>query len=269
MMKYAVTIQSANRPENVKRMTEFMFGIDLHWFVPMEHVAAYHGAGAHNVYGVEGTMPMKPHQLNAANRWAEKEGYEYLVTCDDDILASKRLEISPEGKKKLVPCEFLEVIGALITELDKTEYAVGSVPNTSNGFYMSGRVKEYGMMMGGLCVHKTYNFMGYDSKLTSNEDLDYYILQHVEFGGLIKHEGYCVTFDMQGKTDRPGGYTGFRTSALEAINAENITKKWGDPRIIVTYNGPGESNYKGVKFRRIHLDSHAPKGITLESLFTD
>ena len=207
-----VTIQSANRSEKVGALLKKIAPINPIFYVPMWQVEDYKNAGAENVVGVDGVLPMKPKQLNAALK--DYVG-QTIVTMDDDYISCVR--VSPDKKAK--GCSLLELIEEALEEFKNTDAELAGFSTTSNPFFLQTTESEdHGMITGQILFHKC-NGVLFDEAMNEMEDLEY-IIQHHLHKGILKINRFVVNFHIFGRNDAAdekytGGYKGFRTKETE------------------------------------------------------
>lgn len=255
-MEILITIQSARREFYVERLENKLdhCPYDIVWTVPRVCFEAYEERAKRLVLGVDGEMPMKPVQLNYALNYAKINGYDYLVTMDDDLV--KTLRLDEDKKRKTI--QLTEYIDEAVNLLHNSDYYLAGTCSTSVPIWLANKVKNYGHLQGGLMVHKiSDNPIYYDESLKCNEDTDIALAHHIQHLGVIRDERFIVEFEMAGRTkfknkDVVGGYEGFRSNEKEKLNTELLQEKYKEYETInFKYEGEGKSNMKGVKWRKI------------------
>lgn len=255
-MEILITIQSARREFYVKRLENKLTHCpcDIVWTVPEVCLSEYENVAGNLVLGVEGVMPMKPVQLNFALNYAKVNGYDYLVTMDDDLVGAIRLD--QDKKRKHI--DLYEYIDETVNLLHHSDYYLAGTCTTSVPLWLKNEIKNYGHLQGGLMVHKiSDDLVYYDEGLKCNEDTDIAIAHHIKHLGLIRDERFIVEFEMAGRKkfkdkDVVGGYEGFRSNEKEMLNTKLLQEKYKEYETInFKYEGEGKSNMKGVKWRKI------------------
>lgn len=207
-----VTVQSANRSEKVGALLKKIAPIDPIFYVPMWQVDDYKSAGANYVVGVDGVMPMKPKQLNAALN--DFKG-ETIVTMDDDFVSC--VSVTPDKKAK--GCSMKDLIEQALEEFEKTDAELAGFSTTSNPFFLRTTESEsFGMITGQILFHKSNGIL-FDEDMNEMEDLEF-IIQHHLHKGILKINRFVVNFHIFGRNENDdakysGGYKGFRTKETE------------------------------------------------------
>ena len=249
-MKILYTIQSCGRHKNISRMEEF-FGKDVMWFVPTDEVKNY--SEARNVIGVDGELPMKSKQLNAALDYGFSNGYDFVVTSDDDLQKCIQVYYNEENKKRGKVVEnYLEIIESTCKILKHSKYYLAGYPTTSNPFFSNTGHKNYGMLSGGILIHKRLSSIKFDEDLKTSEDFDFILQNHKTYGGVVKHDEFLFCYEVEGRTKKlSGGYQGHRSLDNHKNSIEKMIEKHNShPHIEVFYTDPGESNHNKVKWRK-------------------
>ena len=215
-----VTIQSAGRTRQVDKMLQFLAPIIPIWYVPAVQAEAYERAGA-KVRSVEGILPMKPKQLNAALEDGFAEG-RYVITMDDDFVGAR---IAKEGPRVELP----DIVRDLYYELEKSALQM-ALCSTDGWQLRNGPMKpaKYGMGMGALHAHKP-GPLRYDENLKQVEDLDYVIQHHLSYGGVVLLRKYVVEFDeyKPGKSrNYSGGYANYRNGGGVSDTVRYLSEKY-------------------------------------------
>jgi hypothetical protein len=211
-VKIIMVVVSASRPGNVPGMLARAPG--CRWVVPAGQVAEYRRAGADDVMGVEGTLPMKTKQLNAAlDEWSVPG--VALATLDDDIV-----RLLAKGVRKEV--SLAECAAATARGLTENGLRLGGPYGGTNTSWAPGP-KLYGRIPGAMMVHLE-SPLRFDEKLFDTEDLDYCVQHHVRYGGVYLAGDYCLENLW---SDNEGGYQGHRTDDTRAEVTERLQQKWG------------------------------------------
>lgn len=241
-MELFVTVQSANRSENVKILEEKIYPYEPTWFVPKNQEELYKKNGAKKTVGVDGIMPMKPLQLNAALDL----GYDYTVTMDDDFQSA----VAVTNDKKNFKVSFAEVLENSFEELKKSPYMLAGFPNTTNPFFTRYESQNYGMIFGGFLIHKK-NDIRFDNRIIAIEDLDVVIQHHMLYGGILRINRYLPTFHMYGrdKKDYSGGFDKFRNEDSNVKTIQLLRQKY--PGIIFEDKGVAQSIHRKIKWKTL------------------
>lgn len=244
-----VTVQSAKRPESVKKLLEKLNPIVPIFYVPTEDVNSYREAGATQIVPVSGNMPMKTKQLNRA-LLDNKDNI--LVTMDDDLNGCMIVDTNKKGKK--IP--FVDLLEQTVEKFKTVEAELAGFSTTSNPFYLRTTKDEYyGMLTGQLFIHKSTGEVLFDENMNEMEDLDF-IIQHHLHKGILKVNNFVVDFHVFGrneKTDKKysGGYRGYRTKESEQETYMYLRKKY--PSVFkgdLNYSKTADI-YKKVDWKRI------------------
>lgn len=255
-MKITYTIQSANRDFSVPIMSNVLKDVDHYWFIPRHNEDEYRKAGAKNIILVDGKMPMKSIQLNAALDYSFSKN-SYCVTMDDDYISSKVLDVV-NGKKKDKNITIPEITNCIVDSLEnQQEFFLGGVPSNTNPFYANDSISKKGMISGQFLIHKPQDKIRFDENITCIEDFDYVIGHHVTWGGILKHNKFLVNYHMinRGKFLKGNGVGGYdlnirkEENLLETISYLN--EKWNNPALIIEYNGFGKALHKKVKWKSL------------------
>lgn len=219
-----VTIQSAKRPQSVKKLLEKLDPIVPIFYVPTDNVDSYHEAGAKQIVPVSGTMPMKSKQLNRA--LLDNIG-EIVITMDDDLNGCIIVDSNKKGKK--VP--FVELANQTAEKFKNVEAELAGFSTTANPFYLRTTEDEnYGMLKGGIFFHKPNSNILFDESMKELEDLDF-IIQHHFHKGVLKVNSFVIDFHFFGQNEKSdkkysGGYAGYRTKETETETYMYLRKKY-------------------------------------------
>lgn len=257
--KYLITIQSYNRKEKIGNNLELF--PDCHYFVP----SIDKEYSIENIHFVEGDLPCKHKQLNAALDYGFSNGYEYVVTLDDDFLQCLEIYLNENEKKKGCSIHPIYAIENTIEELSKhKDIFLAGYSNSFNPFYSDMKIKEYGFLMGGCLIHKSQNLVRFDENLSAIEDLDYVLMHHVVYGKVIRDNRFLFNFEIEGKSKNlNGGYQGLRKISNYNESLLYMIKKYKNNPFITLEQLPiGESIYKKVKWKKIKIGENQ----NLESL---
>jgi|688.fasta_scaffold06574_11 hypothetical protein len=249
------TIQSANRSFTVPVMSKVLSDVEHFWFVPKGSENSYKEAGAKNVIPVEGTLPMKSKQLNAALDFSFNRN-TYCVTMDDDWISSKVLDIV-NGKKKSKDMHLSQIIDEMYSQLSVSPYYIAGVTSNTNPFYANDSISKKGMISGQFILHKSQDNVRFDNDVSCIEDFDYVVAHHIKYGGLLKFNKFLVNFHMINrgnyKNNGVGGYDlNIRKEENLLNNIKYIEEKWNNPNLIIQYNGFGKSLHKKVKWSKLN-----------------
>lgn len=224
-----VAVISAKRPHQVPIMEAALSGLNPVWFVPSDQVGDYYDAGAKKIVGVDGEMPMKSKQLNAALDLGFSNG-ETVVTLDDDYNRVQKTTLV-DGKIKTELCSLKSCIAQLQESLVDSPYHLAGVGPSLNAFFSGVGIKNRGKVNGQLSV-QTPNVVRYDENLKSQVDFEYCFAHHAEHGGVVIHKSFLVDFHLFGRTkskdkNYQGGLANYRTAETNAESARIITERYG------------------------------------------
>lgn len=218
-----VTVQSANRPDSVETMTKALFPLSATWFIPTDQATEYRKNGA-EVVPVDGTMPMKAKQLNAALEFAKND---IVVTMDDDFMKAIEARHHPEGKITSHKIQLSDAIEFLAEKLSGSKYYMAGVASNLNPFWSKREPSHSGMVLGQILIHKP-NSIRFDEKLTQLEDLDYVIQHYDQHRGICRINNLLMHFHMNNgkQKSKGGGYAGHRTKELQLETLRYIKSKY-------------------------------------------
>lgn len=247
-----LTIQSANRPQNVRAMHEALGSLKPVWYVPTDQVEDYEAEGA-QVVGVDGVMPMKPLQLNAALEDGWAKGL-ITVTMDDDYVRTKEL-VTDGTKITTRNIELEDFLGHILVEMLLSPYKLGGISPNLNPLWGSQKSTDYGMITGQVMFHKP-SHVKFDTAMPMMEDLEIVIRHHSEFGGVVKNRRYLQEFHMMGRNEKSdlthtGGYAGLRNEERLAKAVAILQYKYQDEDVIIENNGLGNSSHSKVNFKKL------------------
>lgn len=248
-----VTVQSANRPENVTAINDALEPIVPLWVVPESQAADYASAGA-KVLPVQGELPMKPKQLNAALTLGWASG-RIVVTMDDDYVSTKRIVWSGD-KVSTVDISLYDFILQMLMEFTENEAYLAGVTTNLNPFWGAEDTADYGMITGQILFHKP-NSVKFDTNLPMMEDLDLVLAHHVTYGRVMKVRRYVQEFHMMGRNEKSdsshtGGYATLRNEERLALAVDIMNHKYRDvDGIEIENNGLGNPSHKRVNFRKV------------------
>lgn len=222
------------------------------WYVPTDQGEAYEANGA-VVVRIDGELPMKPKQLNAALA----DGFAkdlIVITMDDDYVASEKLVIV-EGRHKAEPIRLTEMIETLASDLVLSNWFLAGIAGTTNPFWAQPTNTDYGMVTGQILAHKP-NPLRFDESLPMLEDLDYILEHHKTYGGLSKNRALLPEFHIFGRSAKSdsqysGGYKSFRTEQVQADTLTRLTAKHREPEIVFNNQGLGKSVQNKIQFRKL------------------
>lgn len=247
-----ITIQSANRPEQVEPMLDALYPTIPVWYVPTDQAETYKSHGA-TVIPVDGELPMKPKQLNAALA----DGFAkdlIVITMDDDYVSSEKLVVV-EGRNKSEPISLVEMIETLATDLVLSPWFLAGIAGTTNPFWAQQTNTDYGMVTGQILAHKP-NPVRFDESLPMLEDLDYILEHHKAYGGLSKNRSLLPEFHIFGRSAKSdsrysGGYKNYRTEKVQAETLNQLAAKHREPEIVFNNQGLGKSVQNKIQFRKL------------------
>jgi hypothetical protein len=246
-----IAIISAGRPHQVALMEKELEGLNPVWYVPMSQAKTYLDAGAVEIRGIEGDLPMKSIQLNAAL----DEGFsknETVVTLDDDYVWCKRVIIE-DKERKVISVSLQEVIEELVASLQESHFHLAGVAATTNALWSSGKPKFRGSLTGQIMV-QTPSPIRYDANLKSFVDNEYCMAHHAEYGGVILHTQLLVNFHMLGRSvtaDKKyvGGLKDLRTKETHYKACEVMTERYG---VYVEPVEPGQRRKMSIIWKDIY-----------------
>lgn len=245
-----VAVISAERPHQVPKMEAALSGLNPIWYVPLEQVITYQNAGAKYVTGVEGTMPMKSKQLNAAL----DEGFslnQTVVTLDDDYnKVSKTVMVGDKIVSEA--CSLRSCISELEKSLQDSPFHLAGVGPSLNAFFSGVGFKYRGKVNGQLSA-QTPSVVRYDENLKSQVDFEYCMAHHAEFGGVVIHKSFLVDFHLYGRSaskdkNYGGGLANHRTSATNLQAAQVMSERYG---IYVEPEEVGGSRKTRIQYKNI------------------
>ena len=245
-----ITIQSASRAKQVPIMLEALKPLTPTWYVPVSQVQEYEDAGA-KARAVEGTMPMKTKQLNAALDDGFAEG-RIVITMDDDFRKAQSVDWDAKRFKVVtVPLPYVlkEMVGAL-EQANKMLCINGFVGNLRFARPKPGR---WGMGSGQLMAHKP-GIVRFDEEMNDTEDLDYIVQHHLVYGGLVKMMKYhCNFHTAKGKSrNYEGGYEGHRTDETVLSTVVYLREKYPFLRFVDV--GVNQNMYRNINWRALHRE---------------
>ena len=245
-----VAVISANRPNQVAEMEAALAGLKPNWYVPIAQVNDYLDAGAKQVIGVEGIMPMKSKQLNKALDDGFKEN-KIVVTLDDDYNNIKKT-IEVEGKLKTQPYSLRQAIQDLVDSLEDSDFYLAGVGASLNALFSGVGIKYRGKVNGQLMAQKP-NIVRYDENLKSQVDFEYCLAHHAQHNGVIIHKSLLVDFHMFGRSENKdrnyqGGLSGYRTIETNLESAKVMSERYG---IYVEAEQVGGSRKSRIQYKNI------------------
>lgn len=248
-----VAVTSANRPQNVASIEAALAPIRPLWFVPYSQAEDYVAAGA-DVVSVEGELPMKPKQLNAALAYGWGQG-KIVATMDDDYVSTKRVYLD-SGKTRTRDVTLPDFIVQVFAEFMEHPAKVAGVTTNLNPLWASESSTDYGMITGQILFHKP-NDVRFDESLPMMEDLDYVINHHVTHGRVMKVRRYVQEFHMMGRNEKSdathtGGYAQLRNAERLALAVEIMNHKYRDEEgVLIQNKGLGNPSHERVNFKQI------------------
>jgi hypothetical protein len=258
MTDLVVTIQSAHRPHHVEGMLRALYPRVPTWYVPLAEVPAYAEAGA-VVAGVEGQLPMKPKQLNAALDAGFAKTYgtpsRLVVTMDDDFVAMRKLVLKENGKPGAEAISLNDAIDLLAADLMERDYYLAGIAGSTNPFFAKNGNSYHGMITGQLLVHKEDPLgLRFDENLKMLEDLDFILQHHTAYGGLVKNRSLLPEFHIFGRSARTdkkyeGGYKPYRTEEVQEETLAYLKSKFPHPAIVFENQGLGKSVQRKINFK--------------------
>ena len=251
-----ITIQSAGRVGQVDRMLEALSPLIPTWYVPAAQAEEYELAGA-RVRAVEGTLPMKPKQQNAALDDGFAEG-RIVVLMDDDFLKAQMRDWSQEDKFIVVDVPLHYVIKEMVTELEASNKFLAINAHMFNMRWSRPDSGGWGNGAGVLMVHKP-NQARYDEQMNDTEDLDMVVQHHLYYGGLVKLRKFNAEFHFHrphfdGGKDKSysGGYEGHRTDDSTMATARYLNQKY--PFLKFEEVGINLNMFKNIKWRDFYRE---------------
>lgn len=248
-----IAVISANRANQVPVMEKNLEGLSPCWYVPSGQKQSYLNAGALNVIEIEGVMPMKAKQLNAALNDGFNRG-EAVVTLDDDFVSAKKFYIE-NGKRKTYNISLTEAIAKMLQSLnDYSEYKVAGRSASINPLFAEEKIKFSGNIAGQILAQMP-NEVRYDEQLKSHVDTEYCFAHHATWGGVIFHKDLLLDFHMYGRNQTSdkkyfGGLAGYRNESTHQHAIEVINKRYG---MNLAVNKPGESRKEHIRYKNIRF----------------
>lgn len=252
-MDIITTIQSSNRSSNVDLMQKALGKINPIWIVPEIEYNNYVKAGAKQVLTVSGDMPLKTKQLNLALNIGKKEN-KIVLTLDDDYEYSQ-LVYEENTKKKTKDISLYDLIDNLVYKFNKSEYKLAGISSTTNPFFKSRELQNYGMLLGAIMFHKPTDIR-FDESLKFLEDMDYIIQHHIEYGGIYRYNYYIASFHIFGRSEKEnakhqGGYKNYRSNEEQIKIFRYLEEKYNTEYIKFSDNNVGDTLTKKVKWKKL------------------
>jgi len=237
-------------------MNSELYPIVPTWYVPASQAEDYEKAGA-VVKPVEGTLPMKPKQQNAALDDGFAEG-RIVVLMDDDFLKAEMRDWDQPEKFVVVKVPLLYVIKNMVDELEQSSKYLAINAHMFNMRWSRPDSAGYGNGAGVIMVHKP-NPLRYDEQMNDTEDLDMVIQHHLHYGGLVKLRRFNAEFHFfkphfDGGKDKnySGGYEGYRTDETVMATARYLNKKY--PSLEFEEVGVNLNMFKNIKWRDFYRE---------------
>ena len=252
-----ITIQSSQRTQNVELMLEALHPLIPTWYVPAEQASDYEAAGA-KVRPVEGKLPMKPRQQNAALDDGFAEG-RIVVCMDDDFRKAQMRDWDYPDQFIVVPVPLTYIIKEMVEELEKSDKFLAINAHMHNMRWSQPKPVKWGNGAGVLMVHKP-NQVRYDEKMNDTEDLDMVIQHHLHYGGLVKLRKFQADFhffrphfENKGQNvGYSGGYEKFRTDETTKATARYLNEKY--PFLEFDEVGVNVSMFDKVRWRELYRE---------------
>lgn len=245
-----ITIQSASRIAQVEPMLAALRPLVPTWYVPAVQADAYEMAGA-KVRAVDGVLPMKPKQLNAALDDGFAEG-RIVVTMDDDFRKAESRDWSTE-EFKVVTVPLPYIIKDMVTALEQSSKMLCLNGFVGNLRFSRPKPGRWGMGSGQFMAHKP-NSVRFDETMNDTEDLDYVVQHHLAHGGLVKMMRYHCDFHVASSNSRnyEGGYAEYRTDDTTKATARYLNEKY--PFLQFDEVGVNKVMFEKIKWRDFHRD---------------
>lgn len=254
-----ITIQSATRPSQVEPMLKALDPLVPTWYVPAEQASDYESAGA-KVRPVEGKLPMKPKQQNAALDDGFAEG-RTVITMDDDFIKAQMRDWEHPDNFVVVDVPLSYVIKEMFHELENSKKYLAINAHMFNMRWSRPDPGGWGMGAGVLMVHKP-NELRYDEQMNDTEDLDMVIQHHLHYGGIVKLRKFNAEFHFhrphfEGKKTKKdqnysGGYEGHRTDDTVAGTVAYLRGKY--PFLHFEDVGVNENMFKNINWRDFYRE---------------
>ncbi|RJQ26100.1 hypothetical protein C4577_04160 [Candidatus Parcubacteria bacterium] len=181
----------------------------------------YAQAGASNIVGVVGQLPMKWIQLNKAlDDWLHR--VDIVATVDDDI--QKCIDVS--FKRDIVPQLVVENIAK---ELFNSPFYLGGPYSGGNTLFAGNKVRISGMVPGAMQLHRNNELRFSNMGKCWLEDVDYCIQHHIKHHGVISHGGYCLVNKFK---NNAGGYQTVRTQERRKETVDFMNSKWKSTKCV-------------------------------------
>lgn len=261
--QHSITIQSANRPQNVPEMQEHLYPYTPTWYVPEDNVQDYSNAGADYVVGVEGNVPMKPLQLNAAIDDGHKDGLT-VVTLDDDFISGKKIYDTDEGKRRANKISLNQILDEIGREFVDHPAKLAGCMFTTNAMFASHGHRDFGWVSGALYFHKP-NPLRFDTDMVMNEDLDYVINHHVTHGIVMRWQHFLLDFHILGRSAKSDAkYTGGfgaegRTNKRQAEVISYLLQKYNrNPALRISETEVGKSMTRSIQWKKLYEYENVP-----------
>lgn len=213
------------------------------WFVPRDQKKAYFDAGAVNIVEVNGSLPMKAKQCNAAIDYAA----DIIVTMDDDFVSA-----SIANDRKSQKYSLMELLKSAKQEFLRSEFKLAGFSSSSNPFFTDPNkpISHHGMITGQCLLHKFDSKIRFDENVKMLEDLEFIINHHVTYGGVLKLNHHLVKFKMN---ENPGGYQGWRTQEMQQETIDYILSKYNNNAALIfdEDHEVGKNFHKRVKWKQL------------------
>lgn len=252
-----LTIQSSGRIGRVEPMLKALHPLVPTWYVPANQAEAYRLAGAQKVRPVEGTLPMKPKQQNAALDDGFAEG-RIVVCMDDDFQRAQMRDWTREDEFVVLDVPLPFVLKEMVKELEQSPKFLAINAHMFNMRWSRPDSGKWGMGAGVITVHKP-NQIRYDEQMNDTEDLDMVIQHHLYYGGLVKLRKFNAEFHFHrphftGKEDKnyAGGYADYRTDETVLGTVKYLREKY--PFLEFEDVGVNENMFKNINWRALYRE---------------
>lgn len=212
MKQFDIFIISHLRPENVKKMQDFL-NVPCTWIVGKGETEAYKQAGAISV--VEGGTLVE--SRNKALELAFERDH-VCVQVSDDLKKIKKVVASKMEDPSMT---FNEVLEIFEKEIWHSPFFLYGIPPTDNAFYVHKQRSLNNFIIGDFMVVKP-NELRFDPEFPLKEDYEYNAQHIKKFGGIMRFDTILFSFQHYSNA---GGVVSYRNESLEAEVVEKLLKK--------------------------------------------
>lgn len=235
--KAFVAVISHGRPENVKKLEE-VIDMNATWFVDDGEQRRYSPYASTYACGYN--------ICDARNKALQLAGDLPCIQVSDDLRKLSLISIE-NGKHKIVPIDFKDVVKTLIIELLVKKYNYGGVAVSSNRLNYTGKDFSYNLLLVNdlICVMPG---KGLRFDIPLKEDYDMTIRQLIGTGGVVRCNQFLCDFPHR---ENKGGANEYRNTKTELEATRMLKTKWG-PMIKDHARRPGQVslNYPAIRAAR-------------------